>query len=66
MTGGGVNCGDLGERAEIFQETLISCIRMSQVISGGWRGGGGGLRTSCTLPLDPPLARIQPNAELTF
>ena len=29
-----------------------SCIRKPQVISGG---GGGGLRTPCTLPLDPPL-----------
>ena len=28
-----------------------SCIRKPQVISGG----GGGLRTPCTLPLDPPL-----------
>ena len=28
-----------------------SCIRKPQVISGG---GGGGVRTSCTLPLDPP------------
>ena len=27
-----------------------SCIRKPQVISGG-----GGLRTPCTLPLDPPL-----------
>ena len=29
-----------------------SCIRKPQVISGG----GGGLRTPCTLPLDPPLS----------
>ena len=28
-----------------------SCIRKPQVISGG----GGGVRTPCTLPLDPPL-----------
>ena len=34
-----------------------SCIRMPQVISGGCGGGGwgGGLRTPCSLPLDPPL-----------
>ena len=30
-----------------------SCIRRPQVISGG--GGGGRVRTPCTLPLDPPL-----------
>ena len=30
-----------------------SCIRKPQVISGG--RGGGGVRTPCTLPLDPPL-----------
>ena len=30
-----------------------SCIRKPQVISG-WGGGGG--RTPCTLPLDPPLS----------
>ena len=29
-----------------------SCIRKPQVISGG---RGGGVRTPCTLPLDPPL-----------
>ena len=33
-----------------------SCIRKSQVISGVLRGGGGGgVRTPCTLPLDSPL-----------
>ena len=32
-----------------------SCIRKPQVISGG---GGGGVRTLCTLPLDPPLQFI--------
>ena len=31
-----------------------SCIRKPQVISGG----GGGVRTPCTLPLDPPLMGI--------
>ena len=30
-----------------------SCIRKPQVISGGW-----GVRTPCTLPLDPPLLRV--------
>ena len=30
-----------------------SCIRKPQVISGG--GGGEGVHTPCTLPLDPPL-----------
>ena len=30
-----------------------SCIRKPQGISGG---GGGGVRTPCTLPLDPPLS----------
>ena len=32
-----------------------SCIRKPQGISGG---GGGGVRTPCTLPLDPPLVLI--------
>ena len=32
-----------------------SCIRKPQVISGV--RGGGGVRTPCTLPLDPPLWR---------
>ena len=31
-----------------------SCIRKPQVIS--WGGGGGGVGTPCTLPLDPPLS----------
>ena len=35
-----------------------SCIRKPQVISG-W--GGGGMRTPCTLPLDPPLLRVPRN-----
>ena len=33
-----------------------SCIRKPQVISGG-----GGVRTPCTLPLDPPLSKLHVN-----
>ena len=36
----------------VLQNT--SCIRKPQVISGG----GGGVRTPCTLPLDPPLGLV--------
>ena len=37
----------------IFFLQNTSCIRKPQVITGG--GGGVGVRTPCTLPLDPPL-----------
>ena len=36
-----------------WAEYRTSCIRKPQVILG--RGGRGGLRSPCTLPLDPPL-----------
>ena len=36
----------------VFFLQNTSCIRKPQVIS---EGGGGGVRTPCTLPLDPPL-----------
>ena len=54
--GGGVPLTDM--------VTNTSCIRKPQVISGG---GGGGVRTPCTLPLDPPLKIREENwADLTF
>ena len=37
----------------VFFLQNTSCIRKPQVISGV--GGGGGVRTLCTLPPDPPL-----------
>ena len=38
----------------VFFSQNTSCIRKPQIVSGGRRGGGG-VRTPCTLPLDPPL-----------
>ena len=38
----------------VFFLQNTSCIRKPQVISGGGRG-----RTSCTLPLDPPLVQVK-------
>ena len=38
----------------VFFLQNTSCIRKPQVISGG----GGGVRTPCTLPLDPPLGIV--------
>ena len=43
------------DKPHIFFLRNTSCIRKPQVISGV--GGGGGVRTPCTLPLDPPLNR---------
>ena len=37
----------------VFFLENTSCIRKPRVISG--EGGGVGVRTPCTLPLDPPL-----------
>ena len=39
----------------IFLGGNISCIRKPQVISGGGGGKEEGVRTPCTLPVDPPL-----------
>ena len=39
----------------VFFLQNTSCIRKPQVIS---EGGGGGVRTPCTLPLDPPLKQV--------
>ena len=52
-----VPCHKLTRQERICNEQCLlqntSCIRKPQVISG--RGWGGGVRTPCTLPLDPPL-----------
>ena len=52
----------------VFFWENTSCIRKPQVISGG---RGGGVRTPCTLPLDPPLwilyaTRNQPTQGLVY
>ena len=54
--GGGalVSCSTSTPINHIFFLQNTSCIRKPQVISGG-----GGVRTPCTLPLDPPLHFIE-------
>ena len=47
----------------VFFLQNTSCIRKPQVIS---EGGGGGVRTPCTLPLDPPLVHYLSKGFLLF
>ena len=59
FVGGGalVSCSTFNtNKPKSFFLQNTSCIRKPQIISGG-----GGVRTPCTLPLDPPLRNLRNN-----